>query len=110
MSPIRSQPFFRKRPVDHVADVLLHLEEAGKALDRVDDAKINTSAREAMREMRAAVVAGKAACADGLEALLGGSLTRNPTPQSTENTENASAADPFHGRGEDSSTSPEQGG
>ena len=70
-------PGSRKAAVDHVAEALMHLEKAEAALGRVDDSRVNATARAAIERMRRAVLDGRNASADSIEALLTGGLGRD---------------------------------
>lgn len=74
---------YRKGPVDHVAEALMHLEQAEAALGRVDDAKVNAKARAGIAKAVRGVTSAQRGIADSIEALLGGRLRVQQTVEPT---------------------------
>lgn len=71
---------FRKTNLDHLADVLVLLEEAEKSLGRLDLTQVNARSLAVIPQIRAALAQAKLFSADAIDALVG----RTPEPEQPE--------------------------
>lgn len=71
---------YRKTSLDHIADALLYLEEAEKAVARVESEKLNPAGRAAIERLRASLLTSKRRCAQAIDAVVGRPRSDTATP------------------------------